>query len=337
MARSGLYKTDVKKARDALLALGRHPSLDAIRIELGNTGSKTTIHKYLKELEDEEGGVANGCMTVSEAVLDLVERLAMQLENESRAKIDECQVQAAERERYHADTAAEFRAQIDSLTAQLDQVRNAYNALADSQEQRRTQLQSESIARHTAEQQVADLKERLLENEGHRRSLEEKHQHAREALEHYRHSVKEQRDQDSRRHEQQIQQLQAEMRHLQQSLVVKQEEVTRLNQEGSRLVNEISHAELALRERDTRLHQTEQKIDVLRPFQERCNLLEKDLAQKEKMLVERDTQYARSVVDLQQSQLQLAAATAQIDSQENRIAELRGLLDKFQPQSLGEG
>ncbi|MFM0170792.1 DNA-binding protein [Paraburkholderia sediminicola] len=33
------------RARDALLAQGQHPSLDAIRIALGNTGSKTAILK----------------------------------------------------------------------------------------------------------------------------------------------------------------------------------------------------------------------------------------------------------------------------------------------------
>lgn len=55
MARSGLYKSDVQKARDALQAQGKHPSVDAVRVALGNTGSKTTIHRYLKELEEEEG------------------------------------------------------------------------------------------------------------------------------------------------------------------------------------------------------------------------------------------------------------------------------------------
>ncbi len=52
MARTGLYQSQVKKARDTLVAQGRHPSVDAVRVALGNTGSKTTIHKYLKELEE---------------------------------------------------------------------------------------------------------------------------------------------------------------------------------------------------------------------------------------------------------------------------------------------
>jgi hypothetical protein len=34
--------SETVRARERLLAQGRHPSLDAIRIELGNTGSKST-------------------------------------------------------------------------------------------------------------------------------------------------------------------------------------------------------------------------------------------------------------------------------------------------------
>lgn len=331
MARSGLYKNDVKKARDALMALGRHPSLDAVRIELGNTGSKTTIHKYLKELEDEEGGAANGRVTVSEAVLDLVERLAMQLETESRTRIDELQAQAAEHERRHTEAVAEFREQIDVLTAQLGQAQEACDALTNRQEQSRAELQSESMARQTAEQQVQNLKERLLENEAHRHSLEEKHQHAREALEHYRSSIKEQREQDARRHEQQVQQLQAELRQLQQSLVVKQEEVTRLNQEGARLVGELSHAELSLRDRDSRLHRMEQKLDELRPFQERCSILEKQFDLQTATLAERDVQRVDAAMEVQRLQVELAAALAKNDSQESLIMELRNLLKSARP------
>ena len=51
MARAGLYKTEVQTARDSLIAQGKHPSVDAVRVALGNTGSKSTIHRYLKELE----------------------------------------------------------------------------------------------------------------------------------------------------------------------------------------------------------------------------------------------------------------------------------------------
>lgn len=53
MARAGVYFSDVKRAWDALVSEGRRPSIDAVRAALGNTGSKTTIHKYLREIEAE--------------------------------------------------------------------------------------------------------------------------------------------------------------------------------------------------------------------------------------------------------------------------------------------
>ena len=56
MARSGITKREVQAARLALLKAGHHPSIDAIRIHLGNTGSKSTISRLVKEIEDEEGG-----------------------------------------------------------------------------------------------------------------------------------------------------------------------------------------------------------------------------------------------------------------------------------------
>ncbi|WP_293048256.1 DNA-binding protein [Pandoraea sp.] len=55
MARAGLTRSAIKRARDTLVAQRQYPSIDAIRIALGNTGSKTTIHRYLKELEEEKG------------------------------------------------------------------------------------------------------------------------------------------------------------------------------------------------------------------------------------------------------------------------------------------
>ena len=74
MARGGLYKSDVQRARDSLVAQGKHPSVDAVRVALGNTGSKTTIHRYLKELEEEDGQGVGAKVAVSEALQDLVGR-----------------------------------------------------------------------------------------------------------------------------------------------------------------------------------------------------------------------------------------------------------------------
>lgn len=51
-----MTKGKVQRARLAQVKAGKHPSIDAIRVELGNTGSKATIFRHLKEIEAEEGG-----------------------------------------------------------------------------------------------------------------------------------------------------------------------------------------------------------------------------------------------------------------------------------------
>jgi DNA repair exonuclease SbcCD ATPase subunit len=330
MARTGLYKSEVKKSRDALLAQGRHPSVDAVRVELGNTGSKSTIHKYLKELEMEDGGITDRKTSISEALHDLVARLAVQLEEEANVRIGEVQTQSTEKER-------QLNASIAQLTAANEALSDKVCA-ADAQTQgevaahARTaeSLQRETITRHTLEQQVADLKERLLENEAHRLSLEEKHSHAREALEHYRESVKEQRDQDIRRHEHQVQQLQGEIRQLQQSLVLKQNEVTGLNQDGARLVAELTQSQKSLYElqRHERKHISE--IELLSSATRRIPLLESESATKDvtigelrNHLSEISVQNNQLRAQVHEQQLELVKSLAVVETQKMILTELQ--------------
>lgn len=247
MARAGIYKSEVKKARDALLAQGRNPSIDAVRAELGNTGSKTTIHRYLKELEEEEGTGFGRGVAASEAIQGLVGRLAARLHEEAEARVSELQARHAEQLTQRNEAAAKLKQENEGLSTQLQRTEVVLQAEQSAHEQARQALQAATVQNAQLEQQVIDLKDRLTENEAHRQSLENKHQHAHEALEHYRESVKEQREQEQRRHEQQIQQLQAELRTLNQTLIVKQNELTHAYQDAAR-----SSAELVATRKELR-------------------------------------------------------------------------------------
>jgi chromosome segregation ATPase len=238
MANSGVNKIQVKKARNALIARGHNPSIDAVRVELGNTGSKTTISNLLKELALEEAiGKKAG---VSEVVLSLVENLSSQLHQEAQQVIDDSHSN-------HQATIATLKSQTEELSRQLDIARQQ---VTDYQIKLKTleaehqlllnKYQSLSISAGRLEQQLTDKNVQLEERNNHIQSLEEKHLHAREALEHYRNSSKDQRDQDQRRHENQIQQLQAEIRQLNQTLSVKQTDITQLNKDNARLTTELN-------------------------------------------------------------------------------------------------
>jgi hypothetical protein len=89
MARTGLTKSQVRTCRDQLLAEGRYPSVDAVRLALGNTGSKSTIHRYLKELA-EEGTVLDAGVKredTARSLHDIVEQLADKLHDDAAQRI----------------------------------------------------------------------------------------------------------------------------------------------------------------------------------------------------------------------------------------------------------
>ncbi|BBB66841.1 integrase [Undibacterium sp. YM2] len=334
MARTGLYKSEVEKARNSLIAQGRHPSVDAVRIALGNTGSKSTIHKYLKELEEENGGNVDRKTSISEALQDLVARLAVQLEAEASNRITELESRHSEKDRLHEVEVKALTAANAAIQEKLDLTIAAIKQEIQSHEQTREALQSESIARHTLTQQVTDLKERLVENETHRQSLEEKHNHARDALEHYRSSVKEQRDQDIRRHEQQIQQLQAEMRHLQQSLVLKQNEVTQLNQDGAKLIAELSQAQKSLYEEKNQSRKTQTELDAQRAIAQRVAQMETQLIQKTARITDLQEQHAEVLTQnkaletqISSLQLELAKTVAKLNAQQLMMNEFKTFLN----------
>ncbi len=333
MARSGLYKSEVKKARDALIAQGRHPSVDAVRIELGNTGSKTTIHKYLKELEEEGGGIDGRRASVSDMIQDLVERLAAQLQNEAQIQVEAMRAEQAEKERQHAAALELSRQETKSLAEQLEGREAALQRETAALGAAREALQQEAITRHTAEQRAADLAERLAENEAHRRSLEEKHQHAREALEHYRQSVREQREQDQRRHELQVQQLQAELRQAQQGLVVKQEEITRLNQEGVHLVSELSHIRQALHKAEEIGRTSARQLESLKSVEQENVSLKSRLTDKDVQLSNVQKELAVAIKTgegmtskVRELELASTAALAKVVAQQEIMEELRSYL-----------
>lgn len=254
MARGGINKALVQRARQALLARGEHPSIDAVRAELGNTGSKTTIHRYLKELDETDPRQAGGHQQLSAELGDLVARLAERLREEAESELRVAQdLFAAERASLMQQVGQE-RVRIGELEQRCAGLEQTLSSEQAAHQQLRGQAQQMQVELARLDQLQRDQQMRLDEREAQIRSLEDKHQHAREALEHYRTAVKEQREQEQRRHEGQVQQLQVELRQGQQTLAIKQAEVLQLNRDNERLLGE---ARSVQRERSTLQEQLE--------------------------------------------------------------------------------
>jgi chromosome segregation ATPase len=256
MARGGVNKAVVQKARQSLLARGTYPSIDAVRVELGNTGSKTTIARYLKEIESYDPRPPSSRERMGEELSAMVESLLDRLMEEGNESIEQSR-SAFDIER------VELQAQIASLQTeliaarrQLDTQQAAIEAQTADLKTTQSSLQAEMTRNAGLNQRCTDLEALVSDRDKQIHSLEEKHVHARGTLEHYRQSVKEQRDQDQRRHESQLHEAQVEKRKLQETLVLKQDDLTRLNRDNERLLGES-------RQQTKSLHALEARIQVL--------------------------------------------------------------------------
>ncbi|QGZ41528.1 plasmid replication DNA-binding protein KfrA [Pseudoduganella flava] len=118
MARTGLTKTQVREIRAQLLAAGRHPSADAVRRALGDTGSMSTIHKYLKELAAEDPAIAVQRDDTVRQLHAIVERLADQLHADAERRVRALQEEHARVLHARDAELAALRARVAELEGQ---------------------------------------------------------------------------------------------------------------------------------------------------------------------------------------------------------------------------
>lgn len=308
MARGGINKALVQKARAALLARGVNPSIDAVRVELGNTGSKTTISRYLQELEATDARPQSDPNRLSDELIGIVDQLLKRLLEEGNAAL-------AQERSAHEQSQAALNRQIEGLEEELKQAQREIasrdTALASQAEELNTtqsSLQSELTRNARISQSCTDLELRVQEKDEQVRSLEEKHAHARDALEHYRNAIKEQREQDQHRHETQLQQLQHELLQLQQTLMVRQDELTRLNRDNERLLGEARQQSKLAHQNQDALKRLEGDLGLANMAAARAEGA-KDMLQEQLVLARNATEIANTEVT------QLRATSAELSQQ----------------------
>lgn len=330
MARGGIYKSEVMRARDNLLAMGRYPSIDAIRHELGDTGSKGTIHRYLKEIEEEEGEKAGQQVAVSEAIQDLSLRLAERLHQEADGRINALVEKHKSETTELGNLIATLRNEVESFRAQVE--RQALDLAAEKAAHAQTlaTLQAQSITNAQQAQRIQDMESQLATEATHRQSLEQKHQHAREALEHFRLAAKEQREQEQRQFEQQIQFFQSEIRSTKESLNGRQQELIHSHTANAKLSSELAHArrELHRLEGEARLVQParEQLASVEQRNQQLSGQLARAMEQSASLVQENQdiaTKLENAQLTARELETELVAAKARLGAHEQILQVLK--------------
>lgn len=214
---------------------------------MGNTGSKSTIHRYLKELEADSTTAPISGVVISDALRTLVAQLSARLAEEADTRIADMKAQCEATTRKAAEALANQEREGRALSDRLQRTETALQEEKRDHEEVRGQLHERAIAISALEERATGLETRLAEQVAHAQSLEDKHNQARQALEHFRQSAKEQREAEARRHEHQVQTLQVELRQANELVTTRNHEVMQLNRDNARFTELHGQSENTLR------------------------------------------------------------------------------------------
>lgn len=331
MARAGLYKTEVQNARDSLVAQGKHPSVDAIRVALGNTGSKSTIHRYLKELEADSASAPTSEIVISDALRTLVGQLSKRLAEEADTRIAETQARCDASVQKAAEALSTQEREARALSDQLQRIETSLRQEARAHQATTDTLQDRHMQVMALEERGRGLEARLTEQAAHIQSLEQKHDQARETLEHFRQSTKEQRDTESRRHEHQVQALQAELRQAQELINSKNHDLLQLNRDNARLVELHSQNDKALRALQREHEQLAQVAQTVPDMKQQMETLRQQHVQ---VTAERDStrhDLERCVADLTAEREARLTEREERRHGEDRLRAIETLLAELKP------
>jgi len=272
-----------------LLRKGINPSLDSIRVQLGNTGSKSTIHRYLKEIEEQEAVQLNDEDLLNNTLKEMISRLASQLNADANEIVEKNEEESSKKINQLNDDLNTFKKQLTHAETQIELLETKLLEKDELIAQQQYKIQNQQLESTESHEKINQLIDRIKDKDNYLASLEEKHNHSRDALEHYRQSVKEQRQQDIRLHEQHIQQLQVEQRNLNQTLAVKQEDIARLNADNSRLVTELKGSGNENIKIEKSLAKTKQSLELVSKdvslFKDQVDLLSGQIEDKDSQIM----------------------------------------------------
>jgi len=324
MARGGINKAVVQRARQALLARGANPSIDAVRVELGNTGSKTTISRYLKELEPSNPEPVAARVRMGDTLNGMVQTLLDQLMEEGQEVISQATAAFDLKRAALENQLIELRSELASAQRNSATQQAAIETQSAELATTQSSLQAELTRNAGLNHRCTNLESLVAEKDKHIQSLEDKHVQARGALEHYREAAKEQRDQDQRKHESQLHEMQVEQRKLRETIAVKQDDLTRLNRDNERLLGEARQQTKALHTQEALVQPLNTQVEALRQGEAKSagvaeHLMGQILALREEV---KALHQSAAVADLREQENAVLLATAQKENEQLRQARV---------------
>ena len=168
MANVGITYGGVVAAADVLTARGEPPTIRAVRAELGNTGSLSTIRTHLAKWRDSQRQAREEAETLPDEVLATMRQAIAQARTAGRAETEALLAQAQSESGLLVDDLERLEAERDDAVAQQhsaqaerDEARGALAEASREIHRLRSDLERERAGAETARVDAAELRARL--------------------------------------------------------------------------------------------------------------------------------------------------------------------------------
>ena len=334
MARSGVTYTEVSNAAKQLIAAGRSPTVETVRITLG-TGSNSTINTHLRDWKTRQTQVQNVATkeNLPEELIAAIKGLWNQVMDQSEEKILTIQQESKQITDGLKQEVQQLQQESDQWQQQYQQTKKERDGFAHEKSVVEQLLADAKIEAAALTEKYAGLKRQTQEKQKYIDEIQRQNQQIQANLEHYRASVLEQRTIEHQRYEQQQGQFEQIIRQINQELVEVRQENTALQQQCQRANFErdglrveldklnAQHESVATRLTET-LNELSRKEEAQQHWQNQCGVLTTKFDEQNKSFVELQTKHAMLLQQLETTNDEIKELRKQNNSLANEKWEL---------------
>lgn len=340
MARPGVTYHEVSMIAQRLIAAGKNPTIDAVRIELG-TGSNSTLGAHLRTFKERQTQTQRLATkeNIPEELIAVIKGLWERVMNQSEEKIQTIQQETAQditQLRQEVQSLLQNNSDLQQQFQKTKQERDAFAHEKSTLEQLVAHSKIEAAATteklHGLGQKVAEKQIRIDE-------LHTQHKQTQANLEHYRAAILEQRTSDQQRFDRQQKLSEQTITHMNQKLAQADQENIALEKQSQKIISENENLKLELHKLNENhqiatMHLTDVQNELVKTMQnlEQFNSLKLQCDEQNKKIIELQTQHALTQQQLEAEKLKFK----EVSEQNKALASEKWILGQEKAQLYGQ-
>jgi chromosome segregation ATPase len=262
MARPGVTYHEVSMIAQRLIAAGKNPTIDAVRIELG-TGSNSTLGTHLRTFKDRQTQTQQLATkeNIPEELIAVIKGLWERVMTQSEDKVQMIQQETAQDITTLRQEAQSLLQSSANWQQQFQKAKQERDAFLHEKSALTQLLANAKIEAATLIEKISGLEKTVSEKQIRIDELHKQHKQTQANLEHYRAASLEQRTLDQRRFEDQQKLFEQTVAQINKKLVTVNEENLMLQKQSQKIIFEDEKIKIDLNKLNTQYELTTTRLD----------------------------------------------------------------------------